>query len=112
MKNFKLLDEPGYKLNRDDNLQMIRNDIRKHIKRAYEQNCHQYNIRRAQSFQVGQEILRRNFVQSSAEKGFNAKLAPLFVKAKVREKLGKNYYILEDQDGKLVGTFHAKDLRE
>lgn len=69
MKNLKLLDEPGYKLNRDDNLQMIRNDIRKHIKRAYEQNCHQYNLRsRAQSFQVGQEILRRNFCKAVQKK--------------------------------------------
>lgn len=113
LKNLNLLDEPSYKLSKDDNLQLIRKDIQKHIKHAYEQNCHQYNLRsRPQSFQVGQEILRRNFVQSSLEKRFNAKLAPLFVKAKIREKLGKHYYVLEDLDGKVVGTFHAKDIRE
>lgn len=112
LRNLKLLDEPSFKLVRDDNLQLIRKDIQKHIKKAYENNQRHYNLRtRHQSFQIGQEVLRRNFVQSSLEKRFSAKLAPLFVKARVKEKLGNHYYILEDLFGKLVGTFHAKDIR-
>ena len=66
---------------------------------------------RTPSFQIGQEVFRRNFAQSNAEKNFNAKLSPVFIKARVREKLGNHYYILEDFSGKLVGTFHAKDIR-
>lgn len=66
---------------------------------------------RCQTFNIGQEVLRRNFVQSSQEKKFNAKLAPLFVKARVKEKLGNHYYLLVDLQGKNIGTYHAKDLR-
>ena len=112
LKNLKLLDEPSYYLSRDDNLNLIRGSLRKHIRDAYKVNRHQYNLRtRPPSFQKGQEIFRRNFVQSSSEKNFNAKLSPLFVKCRIKEKLGKHYYSVEDFQGKLVGTYHAKDLR-
>lgn len=112
LRNLQLLDEPSYKLSRDDSLQLIRKDLRKHIKKAYEQNQQRYDLRtRPQSFSVGQEVLRRNFVQSCAEKRFNSKLAPLFVKARIKEKLGKHYYVLEDLCGKHVGTYHGKDIR-
>lgn len=112
LRNLQLLEESCSKLSRDDRLQLIRKDIQRHIKESYEQNKHRYDLRtRPQLFKVGQEVLRRNFVQSSLEKRFNAKLAPLFVKAKIREKVGNHYYILEDLEGKLVGTFHSKDIR-
>lgn len=112
LKNLSLLNEPTAKLNRDDSLQLIRQDLRKHIKEAYEKNQKQYNLRvRQQVFNVGQEVFRRNFAQSNMEKSFNAKLSPVFLKARIREKLGSHYYVLEDLQGKLVGTFHAKDIR-
>lgn len=112
LKNVQMLDEPSMKLSRDDQLQNLREDIRKSIKSAYEKTRDQYNLRtRIQSFNVGQEVFRRNFAQSSSEKAFNAKLAPLFIKSRVREKLGQHYYILEDLQGKLIGTFHVKDMR-
>lgn len=107
-----MLDEPCAKVSRDDQLQTLRQDIRKNIKEAYDRNEKQYNLRtRPSTFTIGQEVFRRNFAQSSLTKGFNAKLSPLFLKARVREKLGNHYYILEDLQGKLVGTFHAKDIR-
>ncbi|XP_065362048.1 uncharacterized protein LOC135955618 [Calliphora vicina] len=112
LRKLKLLDEPSYKLTRDDNLQIIRRDLQKHIKKAYEHNRDRYNLRtRPQTYKIGQEVWRRNYVQSNFEKRFNAKFAPMFVKAKVREKLGNHYYKLEDMEGKLIGTFHSKDLK-
>lgn len=63
------------------------------------------------SFDVGQTVFGRNFSQSSQEKKYNAKLAPIFIKAKIREKIGNHYYIIEDPDGKVLGTYHAKDIR-
>lgn len=67
LRNLKLLEEPSYPLSREDSLQLIRKEIQKHINTAYEQNKHYYNLRtRSQSFTVGQEVLRRNFVQSNA----------------------------------------------
>lgn len=112
MRQLKLLNEPTLQLSRDDQLQLIREDLKKHIKDAYERNKSHYNLRtRPITFKIGQEVFRRNFAQSNFEKGFNAKLSPLFIKSKVREKIGNNYYILEDMQGKLVGTFHSKDIK-
>lgn len=112
LRKLKLLNEPSVSLSNDDELQIIRQDIVKHIKQAYDRNQATYNLRaRPQNFSVGQIVYRRNFAQSSQEKAFNAKLAPMFLKAKIREKLGQQYYILEDMEGKLIGTFHGKDMR-
>lgn len=99
-------------MSRDDNLKLLRLELRKNISDAYKRNQAHYNLRtRPISFTVGQEVLWRNFSQSSAAKNFNAKLSPLFLRAKVKEKIGNNYYILEDSNGKVLGTYHAKDIR-
>lgn len=112
LRNFQLLDEPCAIMSRDDRLQTLRHDLRKQIRQAYETNKDRYNLRtRMPNFKVGDVIYRRNFAQSSMEKSFNAKLAPLFLKARIVQKLGNHYYCLEDMDGKHVGTFHAKDIR-
>lgn len=112
LKNLKMLDEPCASLSRDDQLQIIRSDIRKSIREAYERNKDRYNLRtRVPTFSIGQEVFRRNFSQSCQEKSYNAKLAPMFLKAKIREKLGQHYYVLEDSLGKIIGTYHAKDIR-
>lgn len=112
LKNLKLLDEPAYHLSRDDSLNLLRFDLRKHIREAYETNRERYNLRsKPQSFNIGQEVFRRSFVQSCSGKNFNAKLSPLFIKSRVREKLGSHYYLLEDLQGRTLGTFHAKDIR-
>ena len=113
LKNLQLEDEPAYKISRDDQMALIRKNIRGNIAQSYQQNVRQYDLRtRPISFQVGQEIFRRNFSQSNAQKNFNSKLAPLFVKARIKEKLGNHYYVIEDMQRKLLGTYHAKDLRQ
>lgn len=112
LKNLHLLNEPTYHLSRDDNLSLIRLNLRKHIREAYEVNRKQYNLRaRPVNFNIGQEVFRRSFAQSSSEQKFIAKLSPLFIKCRIREKLGKHYYLIEDLQGKIVGTYHAKDLK-
>lgn len=112
LRKLQLLEEPSVKINKDDSLQLIRKDLRQHIKDAYEKNQHNYNLRtRIQNFAVGQVVYRRNFAQSSAEKSFNSKLSPVFVKSRIKEKLGNHYYLLEDVEGKTIGTYHGKDIR-
>lgn len=82
------------------------------MEKSYNINRERYNLRtRSIVYTAGQVVYRRNFAQSSAEKKFNAKLAPLFLPAKVRKKVGNVYYELEDLDGKFMGTYHAKDMR-
>jgi len=38
-------------------------------------------------------------------------LGPQFVKDRIRKKLGNSFYLLEDLQGKEIGTFHAWDIR-
>lgn len=112
LKKLDLLNEPSVKLSNDDHLQSIRMNLRKHIKEAFEKNQQRYNLRaRIQTYSPGQIVFRRNFAQSNLEKSFNSKFAPVFVKARVKEKLGNHYYILENTEGKLMGTYHGKDIR-
>ncbi|XP_059222594.1 uncharacterized protein K02A2.6-like [Stomoxys calcitrans] len=59
LRRLNLLDEPTCKLSKDDNLQIIRKDIQKHIKDEYDANQWRYNLRtRNETFKIGQEILR------------------------------------------------------
>lgn len=112
LQNLTLLDEPSFPLSKDDRMQLCRQDLRQKIRESHERNKRQYDLRsKPRTFQVGQEVYRRNFAQSSAEKNFNAKLSPMFIKARVREKTGNHYYVLENLQGRLDGTYHAKDIR-
>lgn len=112
LKNIYSLGESDVNIKRDDKLAILRENVGSNMKKAYDLNVKQYNLRaRPVNFVVGQEVFRRNFAQSNAEKNFNAKLSPLFIKAKVKEKLGNCYYVLEDVDTKCSGTYHAKDIK-
>lgn len=112
LKNLNMLDEPNAVIPREDQLKLIRQQLKTNIEKSYNINRERYNLRtRSIVYTAGQVVYRRNFAQSSAEKKFNAKLAPLFLPAKVRKKVGNVYYELEDLDGKFMGTYHAKDMR-
>lgn len=112
LRNLRLLEEPTIQLNRADHLQLIRTDLQKQIAKSYENNRDRYNLRtRPISYSVGQIVYRRNFAQSNMDKAFNAKLAPLFIQARIKSKVGNNYYELEGLDGKHMGTYHAKDIK-
>lgn len=112
LKKLELLEEPCSGLKTEDALMLLRQEIQRKAKQAYERNRNQYNLRaKPISYQIGQEIYRRNFAKSNFSQNFNAKLSPAFLKARIREKVGNNYYLLEDLGGKLIGTYHAKDIR-
>lgn len=112
LRNIQLLNEHTSPLPREDQLALLRGELRQNIAKAYDINRSQYNLRsRPINFSVGQIVFRRNFAQSNAEKRFNAKLAPLYLKATVKSRVGNHYYLLEDVDGKSSGTYHAKDIR-
>lgn len=97
--------------NRHDYLSQVRALVKENLRKAYEVNARSYNLRsRPVSFKVGQTVLRRNFAQSNLAKGYNAKLGKTYLKAVVKEKQGSAYYVLEDEKGKLLGTYHAKDI--
>lgn len=113
LRRLQMLDDRAVKFNRDDSFDIIRAQAGRNMAKRQQRNERSYNLRsREVSYEVGQEVFRRNFCQSNFERGFNSKLAPTFVKARIRRKIGKSYYELEDLQGKAIGQYHAKDIRQ
>lgn len=111
LRNLDLLTESDAITERQDHFTILRDSIGKRIKEAYERNMNTYNLRsRSREFDIGQEVVRRNFVQSSRFGKFNAKLAPVGVKAIVRRRVGNVNYELEDISGGHVAVYHIKDI--
>lgn len=100
-------------LPRQKRLQCIREKIRLNLAKANEKGAKTYNIRtRDIRFVPGQEVYRRNFVLSDSSKYLSSKLCPKFVKCRIVQSVGKNMYELENLNGKKVGIFHAKDIKQ
>ena len=100
-------------LARKDNLQLIRQSIKDNLHKAYEKGEKQYNKRsRDVKFLPDQEVFLRNFVQSDFKKNFNAKFAPKFRKCRISKVIGNNMYEIETIQGKNIGIFHAKDIKQ
>lgn len=113
LRNLSMLEDRTVNFNRADSFDVIRNKAAGVMRKQFERNERAYNLRsREVSYEVGQEVFRRNFRQSNFEQGYNAKLAPTFVRARIRQKLGNCYYELEDLQGRSIGNYHAKDIRQ
>lgn len=94
-----------------DNLRLIYERVRRNLEAAHKRYSKSYNTRsRPVQYVVGQEVYRRNFTQSDADRKFCAKLAPRFLPARVIERIGTCQYRLSDRGGKPIGVFHAKDI--
>lgn len=95
-----------------DHQVMIFEEVRKHLKNAYGKNCKTYNLRsRPISYIPGQTVYYRQHLLSNAANQFSAKLAPAFAKAIIKSKVGNVNYVLQDENGKTLGTYHAKDIK-
>ncbi|KAH8341779.1 hypothetical protein KR074_009112, partial [Drosophila pseudoananassae] len=113
LRKLAMLEDKAATFSREDSLEIIRKKAAETLGKQYVRNERYYNLRaREVSYKVGQEVYRRNFKQSCFQAGYNSKLAPLFVKARVRRKIGSSIYELEDLSGKLVGRYHGKDIRQ
>lgn len=104
--------EDSEEINHFDKLQLIRDNVMKNLESAYNNYQKYYNLRsRPIEYREGDEIYRRNFVLSKKSNNFNAKLAPKWLKCRIIKRIGNCYYEISDLKGKLIGTFHAKDLK-
>ncbi|XP_030385488.1 uncharacterized protein LOC115632467 isoform X1 [Scaptodrosophila lebanonensis] len=113
LRHLKLLEDKAAVYSKEDSLELIRSKACEVMRKQNEKNERNYNLRsRAVSYRVGQEIYRRNFRQSNFQAGYNSKLGPAYIKARVRRKIGNCYYELEDLQGRFVGKYHAKDLKQ
>lgn len=91
----------------------IRNNVKKCLEQAYDKAKSEYdkNSREIQ-YKPGQIIWKKNYKLSNAGDRYAAKLAPRYVKCRIRTKLGNNTYQLEDLNGKLLGSFSTSDSKE
>nr|XP_043069731.1 uncharacterized protein LOC122322216 [Drosophila bipectinata] len=113
MRELGLLEDREIRLSREDSLDLVRAQAQKVLAKQSEKNERRYNARsREVTYREGQEIYRRNFKQSNFAAGYNAKLGPRYVKARVRKRTGNSTYELEDMQGRAIGTYHAKDLKQ
>lgn len=93
------------------NMKEIRSIVKNNLESAYNKYSKNYNLRsKVVNFDAGEIVLKKSFHQSSAIDKFSSKLAPPFVKCRVREKIGASTYLLEALDGKVIGKFHANDM--
>lgn len=94
-------------------LQRTHKVVGQRLKDAYKSSAKRYNLRRRPvTFEVGDIVMKRNHVLSDAANYFSAKLAPKFVKCRVRSKVSTNVYRLENfDDKKIVGDYHVCDLK-
>ncbi|KAH8351252.1 hypothetical protein KR059_012449, partial [Drosophila kikkawai] len=116
LKQLSLLEE-STRLDRVDQLALIREEIKKNSRKAYETNVKQYNVRanhivfNPRRVKEGQEVFKRNFHLSNFSQNYNKKLGHQFSKCRIKKKLGSSFYLLETLAGKEIGTYHAKDIR-
>lgn len=93
-------------------MQTLRDKIRQNLHKAYEKNVKTYNKRsKFTDFRPGQEVYRKNYIQSDFAKGINAKLCKPWLKCRIKGKIGQNIYEIEDLQGKLIGNIHAQHLK-
>lgn len=93
-------------------LSQIFDKVQKTLYQAHVKNANQYNLRRKfYEFNVGDTVYKRTQFLSDKDKYFSKKLAPKYIKCKIVEKRSPLVYILEDKNGKNLGSWHIKDLK-
>lgn len=86
--------------------------VRQHMLKAHQTNAKYYNLRRREAkFKVGDIVWKKTFPLSDAAKFKMAKLSPKYEKCRVKEVLSPLVYVLEDMNGKHLGSWHIKDLK-
>lgn len=97
---------------KNDRLSLAQEEVIKHLRAAYLSHASKYNLRaRPRKFLVGQKVYVRNFVLSNASANFAAKLAPKFIPGIIVRSVGSVAYEIKNPEGKLMGIYHAKDIK-
>lgn len=89
-------------------------EIRKKLQAAKKLNARRYNLRRRQAeFSTGDMVWRRNFVKSDKADFFSKKLAHTWTGPfKVKVRVGRVCYLLEDDKGTEEGPWHIEQLKK
>ena len=89
--------------------------VRENLHKAYQRYSKPYNLRSNEKhrFQKGDWVYKKNVHLSDAAKKFVGKFGTKFTRARVRDVIGTNTYVLEDESGKRIpGSFHASFLKK
>lgn len=90
----------------------IFNKVQTALWHAHVKNTQRYNLRRKDAeFNVGDVVWKRCYFQSDKDAYFSKKLAPKFMKCRVKVKRSPLVYVLEDMNGRDLGVWHIKDLK-
>lgn len=86
--------------------------VREKIVKSHEANAKHYNLRRRKvTLREGQEVWRKTYIQSDADKFRTSKLAPKYQKCIVKKVRSPLVYELIGLNGKDLGTWHIKDIK-
>lgn len=88
--------------------------VEENLGKSHEKVKKAYNLRHknfSPTYQIGQQVYKRTYNQSSAADRFNAKYGPLYVPCRIVAKRGTSSYELVDESGKDLGIYSAADLR-
>ena len=94
-------------------LQTVRQWVTDNLDQANQRQAQRYNLRRrSRVFKVGDLVLKRQHVLSSAAQNIAAKLAPKFQgPLRIRRVISPLVYELENLEGSAVGKIHIQDLK-
>lgn len=91
---------------------VVYSKVLEHLRNAFEKNERSYNLRsRPITFQTNDVVYVRQHNLSDASKQCSGKLFPKWKKAVVHSRQGNVNYVLKDDNGKILGTYHAKDIK-
>lgn len=94
-------------------LSKVFRDVRKRLTDAYNRARHRYDLRRRdERFRLKQIVWKRNYFLSDASKNFTSKLAPKFSGPyTITRILSPWTYELSDASNRVIGIYHAKDIK-
>jgi transposase InsO family protein len=94
-------------------LEVIRKNVKRNLEASYPNYSKRYNLRtRTRALEPNQIVFRRNFKLSDAIRNYSAAIGKKFLKCVVDCRVGTNMYRLKDLNGKILGIFDAKDIKE
>lgn len=100
-------------MERMDRFRRLYDTTQKNLKAAFEQQARSYNLRRRDvRYEIGQQVLKRTHVLSSAVDAIASKLAPKFDGPfVVSKRRGYNLYVIKDVATGKTTVAHVKDLK-
>lgn len=99
----------------DERTTQLYKEVRENLQRAYQRYSRSYNLRAnvKHTFAQGDWVYKKNIHHSDKDKGFVGKFGQKYSKARIRDVLGTNTYVLEDSEGhRISGTFHGSFLKK